>query len=114
MRGWDYVNLVKTYLEAERGSPTTCARAHSRNNHHTAGHCPSGSHERYKSPERLHWEEEFDGVTRSKWLLDNHLATEPELQAIENDARLHIETTRAQAWETLPEPIKAEIPNSGH
>ncbi len=112
VRGWDYVNLVKTYLTAER----VARREHVPVLIHVIevtqpqGHSTSGSHERYKSPERLHWEEEFDGVTRMrKWLLDNHLATETELQAIENDARLHVETTRAQAWEAYQEPIKAEI-----
>jgi pyruvate/2-oxoglutarate/acetoin dehydrogenase E1 component/TPP-dependent pyruvate/acetoin dehydrogenase alpha subunit len=116
VRGWDYPALVKTYLEVER----VTRRAHVPALIHVIevtqpqGHSTSGSHERYKSPERLAWEEEFDGLRKMRqWMLDHHLATPEELDAIAHHARAHVETVRAQAWEAYQEPIKAEMQELG-
>ena len=111
VRGWNYPALVQTYLEAERVARRDHVPAliHVTEVTQPQGHSTSGSHERYKNPERLAWEEEYDGLRKMRlWILENDLATPEELDAIENDARLHVETIRAQAWEAYQEPIKAE------
>ncbi len=112
VRGWDYPTLIRTYLEAERLARTEHVPIliHVTEVTQPQGHSTSGSHERYKSPERLAWEEAYDGLRHMRaWMLENLLTTEAELDAIEENARLHVETVRAQAWEAYQEPIKAEI-----
>ncbi|MCB9135516.1 MAG: transketolase [Anaerolineales bacterium] len=112
VRGWDYPALVTTYLEAEQITRRDHVPAliHVIEMTQPQGHSTSGSHERYKSPERLAWEEEFDCLHQMrKWILANHLATHDELDFIETQAHTYVETLRAQAWEAYQEPIKAEL-----
>ncbi|WP_345305914.1 hypothetical protein [Candidatus Villigracilis saccharophilus] len=66
VHAWDYPALVETYLSAaeiarEYHIP---ALVHVIDVTQPQGHSTSGSHERYKIPERLKWEEEFDGVRK--------------------------------------------------
>ncbi|GAB4580489.1 MAG: alpha-ketoacid dehydrogenase subunit alpha/beta [Anaerolineales bacterium] len=112
VRGWDYPALVTTYLQAEQITRREHVPAliHVMEVTQPQGHSTSGSHERYKSAERLAWEEEYDGLFRMRlWMLENKIATAAELDAIENETRAHVETIRAQAWEAYQEPIKAEM-----
>lgn len=111
VRGWDYPSLVETYLQAEQIARREHVPAliHVTEVTQPQGHSTSGSHERYKPPERLTWEEEMDGLRQMRlWMLDHDLATAEELDAIENQARLAVEAIRAQAWEAYQEPIRAE------
>ena len=112
VRGWDYPRLVETYLHA--GEVTrrehVPALVHVTEVTQPQGHSTSGSHERYKSPERLAWEEEYDGLCQMRlWMLATGLATAEELETIENNARLQVEAIRATAWEAYQEPIRAEV-----
>ena len=71
------------------------------------GHSTSGSHERYKSPERLEWEREWDGIKKMKeWIIDNALASEDELNEIETAAKDFTRDSRNLAWEKYQEPIR--------
>ncbi|MCB0030353.1 MAG: hypothetical protein KDE28_20725, partial [Anaerolineales bacterium] len=110
--GWDYPRLVAVYAEAA---------AQAREHHIPAiihvievtqpqGHSTSGSHERYKSAERLQFEEDKDCLRwLRQWILDNAFATDDELNELENEWRLDVERLRAQAWEDYQEPIREEL-----
>jgi pyruvate/2-oxoglutarate/acetoin dehydrogenase E1 component len=74
------------------------------------GHSTSGSHERYKSKERLAWEVENDCNKRFKeWILKNNISTESELEIIENEAKIQVNVSKKNAWEAYLNPIKNEV-----
>jgi len=109
--GWDYPALVETYLMAAG----IVRRDHVPAVIHVAevtqpqGHSTSGSHERYKSQERLAWEEEFDGLRRMRaWMLEAGLARAEELDAIEGDAARAVREAQRRAWEAFQKPIEEE------
>ena len=52
------------------------------------GHSTSGSHERYKTKERLEWEKEYDCIKKMKeWILKNKFSSIKELEKIEEDSK---------------------------
>jgi pyruvate/2-oxoglutarate/acetoin dehydrogenase E1 component/TPP-dependent pyruvate/acetoin dehydrogenase alpha subunit len=111
VRGWDYPALVETYREAA----ATARREHVPAIVHVVemtqpqGHSTSGSHERYKSPERLRWEEEHDPVQRLRgWLLAEGLASREELEAIDGEEQRLVREGQRRAWDAFQEPIRAE------
>jgi pyruvate/2-oxoglutarate/acetoin dehydrogenase E1 component len=74
------------------------------------GHSTSGSHERYKSPERLAWEREWDGNKKMReWILENTLASEEELEDIETSAKGMVRESKQRAWEKFFLPIKKQV-----
>lgn len=110
-KGWDYADLCETYERAVK----ICREEHVPVLVHVEevtqpqGHSTSGSHERYKSKERLQWESEFDCVKKMReWILNNALASEEELQAIEEQARETVKEAKNQAWNEYLQPILAE------
>ena len=111
VRGWDYPALLETYAAAaetarEHHIP---AIVHVTDLTQPQGHSTSGSHERYKTPERLKWEEEFDCVRKMReWILDNRIISDPELAAIEKEDRDAVEGIRKAAWEAYFSPILEE------
>ena len=73
------------------------------------GHSTSGSHERYKSDERLAWESEYDCLVKFReWILNYDLSTTDELDQIEEEERQHVEEHRKQAWSDYTIPIENE------
>jgi pyruvate/2-oxoglutarate/acetoin dehydrogenase E1 component len=111
VRGWDYPALLETYATA-----TEIAREH-----HVPslvhvidltqpqGHSTSGSHERYKSSERLQWEQDFDCVRKMReWMIEQGVTTEPELVAAEKEDKAAVERIRKIAWEAYLAPILEE------
>jgi pyruvate/2-oxoglutarate/acetoin dehydrogenase E1 component len=77
------------------------------------GHSTSGSHERYKSPERLEWEREWDGIRKMKeWIIENALAGEEELNDIETEAKEFTRNSRNLAWEKYQSPIRVQVSRS--
>lgn len=111
VRAWDYPALVETYLSAaeiarEYHIP---ALVHVIEGTQPQGHSTSGSHERYKSPERLKWEGEFDGLKKMRaWLTDNRLISAPELDALEKADYEAVEGFRKAAWNAYLSPIIEE------
>lgn len=109
--GWDYPALLETYASAaaiarEYHIP---ALVHVTELTQPQGHSTSGSHERYKSAERLSWENEFDCLKKMRaWLLQNKLATEAELENWEKEDKQTVENARKAAWEAYSAPIAAE------
>ncbi len=110
-KAWDYPALIDMYEEGIR----LCRNQHVPVLFHVTevtqpqGHSTSGSHERYKSAERLAWEENFDCIRKFKeWILESSLASEEELTQIEAGARNTVQLARKSAWERHTGPIKKE------
>ena len=111
VRGWDYPALMTTYRKAVDAARKEHipALVHVTDLTQPQGHSTSGSHERYKSPERLRWEAEFDCIRKMReWLLVGGLITEPELAAVEQEDRETVEGFRKAAWEAYLAPILEE------
>lgn len=112
VRGWDYVNLVKTYERAAEvcRSEHTPVLIHVEEMTQPQGHSTSGSHERYKSKERLQWEDDFDCIRKMKeWILSKGMATEEELLKIENDSKKAVLDAKNAAWTAFSGSIRAEL-----
>ncbi|MEN9824310.1 MAG: hypothetical protein RI953_55, partial [Pseudomonadota bacterium] len=109
--GWDYPALVEAYfngVEKTRRDHTP-ALFHIVELTQPQGHSTSGSHERYKSKERLAWEEDHDCLRRMRrWILEQRFAMEAELDAMENEDRILVENARKEAWELYQAPLRAE------
>jgi pyruvate/2-oxoglutarate/acetoin dehydrogenase E1 component/TPP-dependent pyruvate/acetoin dehydrogenase alpha subunit len=74
------------------------------------GHSTSGSHERYKTAERLSWEREWDCIRKMKeWIIENALEDEEALSEIEREAREHVRKSRTAAWNKYIKPVKAQV-----
>src|SRR5690606_23605888 len=71
------------------------------------GHSTSGSHERYKSEERLSWESEFDcNVKMEEWMISNAIITAEEIEEIKKKAKELVRNATNHAWEVFTDPIK--------
>ncbi|EJU31825.1 alpha-ketoacid dehydrogenase subunit alpha/beta [Capnocytophaga sp. CM59] len=109
VKGWDYPALVETYARAGHLTRTEHVPSliHVTELTQPQGHSTSGSHERYKSQERLEWEKEYDcNVQFRKWIIEAGLASETELQAIEAEAKREVKEAREKAWNEYQAPIK--------
>ncbi|MGX5819418.1 alpha-ketoacid dehydrogenase subunit alpha/beta [Chitinophaga lutea] len=112
VKGWDYAGMCEVFEEGIRKAREQHVPVlfHVEEITQPQGHSTSGSHERYKSKERLAWEKEFDCNTKMRqWLLENALATEPMLQEIEAEAKTVAQEGRRQAWEKYIAPIKEQV-----
>ncbi len=108
VKGWDYAQLCEVFEEgiAFARSEHTPVLFHVEELTQPQGHSTSGSHERYKSPERLKWEKEWDCLVKMRsWILDNDLSTEGELEELEENARKFVNQSRLEAWKEYEEPI---------
>ena len=111
VKGWDYPALVTTYQKAAETvrREHVPAIVHVKELTQPQGHSTSGSHERYKSPERLQWEEEFDCLHKMRvWMLNQEIVGEEELKMIEEEERVAVEDIRKAAWEAYLAPILSE------
>jgi pyruvate/2-oxoglutarate/acetoin dehydrogenase E1 component/TPP-dependent pyruvate/acetoin dehydrogenase alpha subunit len=111
-KGWDYAHLCETYEKAAK----VCREEHVPVLVHVEevtqpqGHSTSGSHERYKSKERLQWELDFDCVKKMReFIIQNALADEATLNTIEEDAKNSVRAAQKAAWTDYLTPIKAEV-----
>ena len=110
-RAWDYPSILDVYQAAAETARQyhIPALVHVTEVTQPQGHSTSGSHERYKSPERLRWEGEFDCIVKMRqWMLDNDIATETDLKAFEKEDRREVENHRKAAWEAFTSPMQAE------
>ena len=111
VRGWDYPALIETYASAaeiarEYHIPVI---VHVTELTQPQGHSTSGSHERYKTPERLAWEQEFDCIKRMReWMIEQRLISDLELAAVEEAERAAVEGIRKAAWDAFITPILEE------
>jgi 2-oxoisovalerate dehydrogenase E1 component len=111
VKGWDYPALIEVYAKAAE----TARREHVPAIIHVVemtqpqGHSTSGSHERYKSEERLEWEETFDCIHKFReWIIDQHIVQTGELDQIERNARKLVENIRLKSWKAFSLPIFRE------
>jgi pyruvate/2-oxoglutarate/acetoin dehydrogenase E1 component len=110
VKAWNYPALMDTYEKA-----TKIAREehvpvliHVEEVTQPQGHSTSGSHERYKSKERLEWEAKFDCIRKmGEWMLDTGLASEEELQNIKEEAKKIVRNAKKTAWNAFQEEITA-------
>ena len=112
VKGWDYAGLVKTISEgiADVRKNHIPAIFHIQEVTQPQGHSTSGSHERYKDEERLAFEKEFDCLVRLRsFLLENAIATEDEIAAIDEEAKADARSQKQAAWAAFIEPIKAQV-----
>lgn len=112
INAWDYPALVETYQKgiAKIRETHTPAIFHIKDVTQPQGHSTSGSHERYKSKERLQWEEEFDCIRKMReWIEAHNLADAGELDNIEAEAKKEAQQSKKSAWKKYIDPIKAEI-----
>ena len=109
LKGWDYAGMCEVLEPAlqEMRETHTPAIFHVEELTQPQGHSTSGSHERYKSEERLAWEKEWDGIKKMRaWLIENALAEETALEEIENNAKQFVKESKDKAWKAYLEPIK--------
>ncbi|MBK8820744.1 MAG: transketolase [Saprospiraceae bacterium] len=111
-KGWDYAGLCTTFEEAAEWVRTEHIPAvlHVEELTQPQGHSTSGSHERYKSKDRLEWEKEFDCIGKMReWILLNELTSAEELDKMETEAIEHTKNAKNNAWETYTSFIKEKI-----
>ena len=115
-KGWDYAHLCETYEKAvklarEEHIPVL---VHVKEVNQPQGHSTSGSHERYKSPERLEWETTFDCIHKFKeWILSFEakgmaIASEEELNTIQAAAKELVRSSKNTAWSRFTDSMKQD------
>jgi len=112
LKGWDYAGMCEVLETAIQKIRDTHIPAlfHIEELTQPQGHSTSGSHERYKSPERLAWEKEWDGLRQMRnWILENGLASEEELTGIETGALNYVKECRTSAWSKYQAPIRTAV-----
>ncbi len=110
-RGWDYTALVETYANAidKVRLEHKPALIHVTEMTQPQGHSTSGSHERYKSKERLRFESEYDCVARMRdWVIESGIASESQIEGWEAADKEAVEAARDLAWEAFQSPIRVE------
>lgn len=112
VKGWDYAGLCETYEAAARWAREEhqpCL-VHVTELTQPQGHSTSGSHERYKSKERLRWEQEFDCNAKMRsWILEAGIATEPELVTIESEAKDWVRAEQRRAWTDYRKTLRVDL-----
>jgi len=115
VKGWDYPSLISTYEEAAK----TCREQHVPVLVHVEevtqpqGHSTSGSHERYKSEDRLAWAQEYDCISKlGEFLVVEGAATQEELDEIRKNAKKDVRSTQKEAWEEYRTDIDTELANA--
>jgi pyruvate/2-oxoglutarate/acetoin dehydrogenase E1 component/TPP-dependent pyruvate/acetoin dehydrogenase alpha subunit len=123
VNGWDYVQLIDIYNKAAKiaREEHVPILIHVKELTQPQGHSTSGSHERYKSKDRLNWEKEHDCITKMrKWILDFELETEngeilrfvnseEELLLLEKQAKKEVVSAKRNAWSSYINEIKEEL-----
>ena len=117
-KGWDYADLCITYEKAvklarEEQIPVL---VHVKEVNQPQGHSTSGSHERYKSEERLQWEKDFDCIEKFKhWITntslgeDKAIATDEELEAIAKEAKKEVRNSKNAAWKAFTTDLLSDL-----
>jgi len=116
-RGWDYPHLCETYDKAVRlaREEHVPVLIHVKEVNQPQGHSTSGSHERYKSADRLQWEKDFDCIEKFKeWILgfnaNGHiLSTEEELESIHAEAKKAVREAKNKAWKQFTNDINTDL-----
>ena len=112
VNAWDYIGLLKAYLKAvefARKDHVPCI-IHVKDVTQPQGHTTSGSHERYKSKERLKWEKDFCCIKKMReWILKNNISSSDELERIENKAEKSAIKSRDKSWKSYRNSIDEDL-----
>lgn len=116
-RGWDYPHLCETYEKAVKlaRDEHIPVLIHVKEVNQPQGHSTSGSHERYKSAERLQWEKDFDCIEKFKaWILDFNIngqiiGTEDELNQIQSKAKNTVRDAKNKSWKKFTNDINSDL-----
>lgn len=112
VKGWDYAGLCETYekvVKIAREEHIPCI-VHVTELTQPQGHSSSGSHERYKTKERLQWEVDYDCNTKMRqWMLDAGIATGEELTEIEEKAKDFVRIEQRRAWSDYRKMLQSEL-----
>jgi len=112
VKGWDYASMCETFeagIDLARTTHTPVV-FHVQELTQPQGHSTSGSHERYKSAERLEWEREWDCNKKMKeWLILNELTTEEALNQLESEVKQEVRAAKQLAWDKYVGPIKQKV-----
>ena len=123
VNGWDYVQLMDVYAKAAKVAREEHVPVliHVKELTQPQGHSTSGSHERYKTQERLQWERDYDCIVKMReWIRDFELEdgeggvlrfveSEAELQQIDKEAKKEVSAAKRRAWDAFLGEIKDEI-----
>ena len=110
-KGWQYEELIKTYHKTVPKVRKTHnpALLHITELTQPQGHSTSGSHERYKSKERLAWEKEYDCLLKfEEWILKQKIATREEIEEIKASAKKEVNEAKKEAWKAYRADIDQE------
>ena len=111
VKAWDYAGMCEVFEEGLQKIRDTHTPAlfHVEEVTQPQGHSTSGSHERYKSAERLEWEKNWDCIKKMReWMLASGLATITELNSVEVEAKEFVKEAKANAWKKFIGPIKKQ------
>jgi pyruvate/2-oxoglutarate/acetoin dehydrogenase E1 component len=112
VKGWDYAGMCEVFEEGirlarEQHIPVLF---HVEELTQPQGHSTSGSHERYKTAERLEWEKQWDGIAKMKeWLIENGLVSHAEVEEMQSQAKDLAKQARDTAWSQYIQPIKEQV-----
>lgn len=112
VKAWDYASLVSTFKKGIARTRDTHVPVifHVEEVTQPQGHSTSGSHERYKSKERLEWEKEMDCIVKMRaFLIENEIADDAALDQIEQEARQEARDAKQRAWDKFIEPIRQQV-----
>jgi len=112
VKGWDYAGMCEVFEAGIRKMRITHTPAlfHVEEVTQPQGHSTSGSHERYKTAERLEWERSWDGIRKLReWIIENSLASEEELTDLETTAKDYVRQCKIAAWEKYEDPIRRQM-----
>jgi len=115
LKAWDYAGMCQVFEDALQRVRETHVPVmfHVEEVTQPQGHSTSGSHERYKSSERLAWEKEWDCIKKMKeWMFENGLSNEEELSDIEIAAKEYVREARQTAFNKYFDPIKEQAANT--
>jgi pyruvate/2-oxoglutarate/acetoin dehydrogenase E1 component/TPP-dependent pyruvate/acetoin dehydrogenase alpha subunit len=111
-KAWDYpalCDLFQNGIEKIRDSHAP-ALFHIQEVTQPQGHSTSGSHERYKSPERLQWERDYDCIRQMReWMIREGISSAEELDALEKEAKTYVRQCRDRAWKAYKAPVQADV-----
>jgi pyruvate/2-oxoglutarate/acetoin dehydrogenase E1 component/TPP-dependent pyruvate/acetoin dehydrogenase alpha subunit len=108
VKGWDYADLIATYEKAAEMARKehVPVLVHVSQLTQPQGHSSSGSHERYKSAERLAWEKDYDCIRQMRlWMIAINIASPEELDEIDADAKTAVLEGKKEAWKEFINPI---------
>lgn len=109
VKGWNYPELVEIYQKAGELSRNEHVPVliHVKELTQPQGHSTSGSHERYKSKDRLQWENEHDcNLKMRQWIIETGIESEEKIEEIEKAIKKDVRETKNRVWTEFLKPVR--------